>query len=225
MPFRRPKAIAAVLLALACAAPQAKAGAWPREKGSGFLAAATRLSASDIAGPYGLYSTTYLEYGLGRKWTLGFDLGHGISGQTKAILFLRHPIREPEGGMIIAAELGLGTVAGEITLRPGLSMGRGLSFANGRSGWFALDSYAEFRLESGRTDLKADLTFGVNQSERLKTILQLQAGVSQGDPSFIRFEPSLVLRTGQSTHVELGLSAGFSGEDRYGLKLGLWRDF
>ncbi|MDQ2093490.1 hypothetical protein [Rhodalgimonas zhirmunskyi] len=204
---------------------QATAGPWPREKGHGFLASATQVDAAAFEGPYGVYSTVYLEYGLGRNWTVGMDIGHGISGKHKLIAFLRHPVFQGESGLIAALEIGGGTVAGEPTIRPGFSLGKGLSFTNGRSGWLSLETYGELRLVSRRTDFKADATFGVTHSDRFKTIWQLQGGVSSGDPSFLRLAPSVVVRTGRQSHVELGASADIYGGDRLGLKIGLWRDF
>ena len=201
------------------------AGAWPREKGHGFLSAASRISAPAWDGPRSIYSTTYLEYGLGRRLTAGFDIGHGISGLGKAIVFLRKSLPETDGGHVFAAELGLGLIAGEPAVRPGLSYGRGFDRRNGGSGWFSVESVAEIRLDSGQTDYKADFTFGFNHGGGHKSIFQLQTGVSQGDPSFIRAAPSVVMRMGRKSHLELGLTAGIVGDTHYGVKLGLWRHF
>ena len=212
-------------LALLAAAGAVRAGAWPRDKGHSFVATASQVSATSLAGPVASYSTVYIEHGLGRNLTLGADFGHGISGKGKAVIFLRKSLPERPGGHRLAIELGLGAIAGEAALRPGFSYGRGLTRRGGKGGWISVETTAEIRLDSGRTDFKADFTLGLNHGDRLKTILQLQTGISQGDPSFIRLAPSLVLRTGPAAHIEIGAAAGLVGDDSYGLKLGFWRDF
>ena len=206
-------------------ADPAHAGAWPRDKGSGFISAASRVVASSWEGPYGVYSTTYLEYGLGHRVTAGFDIGHAISGTGKAIFFLRKSLPETDGGHVFAGELGLGQIAGAPAIRPGLSYGRGFILRGGGSGWLSLESVAEIWLNSGQTDFKADFTVGFNHGEKFKTILQLQTGVPHGDPAFIRAAPSVVVKMGKTSHLELGLTAGITGDDSYGLKLGFWRKF
>lgn len=216
--------LAGLALCLALAGTAA-AGAWPRDKGSGFVSATSRISAPGWLGPYTVYSTTYAEFGLGRRLTAGFDIGHGISGTGKAVVFLRKSFRETAAGHVFAAELGLGRIAGETTIRPGLSYGRGLTRRGGDTGWLSVETVAEFRTDSGRVDFKADFTLGLNHGDWLKSVLQLQTGISQGDPSFIRAAPSLVVRLGPKAHAELGVTAGLVGDKDYGVKLGLWRDF
>ena len=86
---------------------QGDAGAWPRENGQAFLASSVRLGFSELANPSSAYSAAYLEYGLGRDYTAGLDIGHGISGKTKAILFFRRKIAEPRQGHLFAPSWGL----------------------------------------------------------------------------------------------------------------------
>jgi len=201
------------------------AGAWAREKGHGFVSSTSRIAARDSDGPYSIYSTTYLELGLGHDLTLGLDIGHGVSGTSKAVLFMRHPLGELFPGHLFAAEIGVGRIAGEPVLRPGLSYGHGFTTKRGQGGWLAIENFAEFGFATQRVDFKADFTLGLNHGDRFKSIFQMQTGVSHGDPVFARFAPSLVMRMGRVTHVELGLTAGLVGDDQYGVKLGFWRDF
>jgi hypothetical protein len=226
---RRLFSLAAVTVMLAALWPAvsspARAGAWPREKGTGFFTGSSRIAGPSLGGPIAVYSASYLEYGLGRDLTLGLDLGHGVSGRSKAIMFLRYPIRMPGNGHHVAIELGVGTIAGEPALRPGLSYGRGFSTRRGGSGWMAADGFAEYTPRSGRVDLKADLTLGFNHGTRFKSIFQVQTGLSRGDPSFVRLAPSMVMRMGRNTHIELGVTAGLVGDRELGFKLGFWRDF
>lgn len=221
---RRIALLALCALAAIRPAPGA-AGAWPREKGRSFLSVASRISGPGWNGPYSYYSTTYFELGLGRRITAGFDIGHGISGLGKAVFFLRKSLPQSPRGHVFAGELGLGLIAGEPAIRPGFSWGKAITRRGGGSGWLSLESMAEIRLESRRTDLKADFTLGLNHGPRVKSLFQLQTGVSQGDPSFIRAAPSVVMKLGARAHVELGVAAGIVGDTSYGVKLGFWRDF
>ena len=215
-----------LLTYLLLAATQTFAGAWPREKGRGFLSSASQVEAEGLDGPYSLYSTAYLEYGLGHDLTLGFDVGHAVSGKSKAVLFLRRPLGELAPGHLFAAEFGIGRIAGEAVVRPGLSYGHGFTRRNGQSGWISIESFAEFHLVSGTVDYKADFTYGLNHGQRFKSILQLQTGVSHGDPAFARLAPSVVMRVGRATHIELGLTAEkITGDERFGVKFGFWREF
>lgn len=223
-PMIRVFALLAWLVAQMAAAP-AQAGAWPREKGTGFLTGSTRIAGTSLNGPVAVYSASYLEYGLARDLTIGLDLGHGVSGRSKAIVFLRYPLKIAGPQHKLAIELGIGTIAGDPAVRPGLNYGRGFSTRRGLSGWLAVDGVAEYAPGTGRIDLKSDLTLGFNHGTRFKSIFQVQTGISRGDPSFVRLAPSLVLRTGPRTHVELGVTAGLVGDREFGLKLGFWRDF
>ena len=217
--------LALVLCLFATHNRPAVAGAWPREKGTGFVSAASRISAASWLGPYNIYSTTYLEYGLGNDLTAGFDIGHGISGTGKAVFFLRKSLPPTPGGHVFAGELGFGRIAGAFSIRPGLSYGKGLSLRGGRSGWLSVESTAEIRLDKKEIDFKTDFTLGLNHGERFKSILQLQTGLQHGDPGFIRAAPSFVVKAGKAAHIELGLTAGIVGDKSYGLKLGFWRHF
>ncbi|PIE12651.1 MAG: hypothetical protein CSA70_09125 [Rhodobacterales bacterium] len=217
--------LTAILMITLLWATPALSGAWPRGKGNVFFQSALRVSASDKTGPYAVYSTTYLEYGATDTLTFGLDLGHGVSGDTKAIVFARLPIAVIADKHHVAVELGAGTLAGQATLRPGLSYGRGFKTVRDMTGWFAIDSFAELRTASGQVDFKTDITLGLNHNDRFKSMIQFQSGMSEGDNIFLRVEPSLVIRLGKKSHIELGLTAGLVGEDQLGVKFGFWRDF
>ncbi len=214
----------AVIFFLMMAGP-AFAGAWPRGKGNVFMTfSAYGTAMHDLAGS--AYGGLYLEYGLSDKLTMGVDAGHGVSGLSKTIIFLSYPILSTENGHRFAAELGMGEIAGDPVLRPGLSYGRGFSTKGGKSGWVSVDTVAEIRLLSGLTDYKADLTLGLNRNNRIKHIFQLQLGASAGEPLFARAVPSVVIGLGKTSHFEIGLTAPLSGHDKnLGLKLAFWRAF
>ena len=44
-------------------------------------------------------------------------------------------------------------------------------------------------------------------------------------PFLTRLAPSVVMKTGKNSHLEIGLTGGVIGDKSYGVKLGFWRDF
>ena len=116
----------------------AEAGAWPRAKGRTFLATTGQIDASDETGLRRQSFTLYAEYGATERLTLGLDLGGDALRMTKTIAFARWPIGRPAQQVKIAVELGLGQVSEVNALRPGLSLGRGLTLWR-RQGWAVFD--------------------------------------------------------------------------------------
>ncbi len=208
------------------AAQAAHAGAWPRERGTGFAATAVRLAwpqdvaARDMSVPEQQYLTAYVEYGLTDRLTLGLDLGHAVAGGGKTVVFLRMPVHQPDSGMRVSAELGVGRVDGDTVLRPGIALGWGLP-----KGWLSIDTLAEIDVTSGDTDLKADITWGRNLARDRKLMLQLHLGAPSDEDVFARFEPSLVVPLRKRVKLEAGASWGLTGDDNVGVKFGLWTDF
>ena len=202
----------------------AAAGAWPREKGTGFASATSYLSwAQDYTtwvsyAPAARYDTLYLEYGLTDRWTVGLDLGRSVSGGTKLVAFVRYPLGE-RLGIQIAPELGIGQIEGKTVIRPGLSLGKGVA-----RGWAAADFAAELFPETGNADAKLDLTLGMNLGAR-RAMVQFQTGQQTGDEAFLRIVPSVTTPLGKRFDLELGVSYGVLGDTSMGLKLGLWTEF
>lgn len=200
------------------------AGAWPRGKGNHFFSTTSRLAAESIDGPYSIYSTFYYEYGMTDQLTVGVDFGRAVSGASKALAYARWPIGTPTIASRYSFEIGAGRISGEAVIRPGVSFGRGLETNLGH-GWITIDSVAEYHIKSGNTDFKADFSFGIDLAPRLKMILQLQTGAPYGDQDFLRFAPSMVMKTTAKSHIEFGATAGIKGDSQFGIKLGLWREF
>ncbi|MCM2561727.1 hypothetical protein M8756_04510 [Lutimaribacter sp. EGI FJ00015] len=194
------------------------AGAWPRGKGNVFVTALTYLTQN------GTYSGIYAEWGLTDRLTLGLDVGHGVSGEEKAVAFLRLPMLERLSNHEFAWELGLGEIAGEKVIRPGLSWGKSVELA-GRPGWIAVDSVAEMRTETLATDYKADLTLGLTVTDRRKIMMQFQAGVQSGDEPFLRLVPSITFGLSNRTQLEIGLTHDLLGVRDTGIKAAVWYEF
>lgn len=203
-----------------------QAGAWPRDKGAGFVSATARfvwprdLSTSK---PESTYLTLYTEYGLTERMTVGLDLGHSVSGENKMVGFVRLPLPAPQD-WAMAAELGFGNIAGETVVRPTLSVGRGISGRHG-AGWLSLDATVEYGLGTGQSDVKLDATWGSALPRDRKLILQVQSGTPHGEPSFLRLAPSVVTPLPTGLYGELGVTVGLAGNTGLGVLIGLWRDF
>ncbi|EAQ27163.1 hypothetical protein [Roseovarius sp. 217] len=201
----------------------AEAGAWPRDKGQTFLATSGQMEGPDEFGLYRQSFTLYAEYGLTERVTLGLDLGGDTLRMTKSIAFARWPIGRAGRKVRLAFEIGLGEVDETAALRPGLSLGRGLTLW-GRHGWAAFDGRAVVFGDS-RMTLESDITFGLNTTQRSKAILQLQTGRPSFGRAYSRFVPSFVYETKPGAHLEFGVILPFSGGGERGVKLGLWRQF
>lgn len=219
-------AFAALCLSAFLGAQPVQAGAWPREKGTGFATIATHLSwpqdltTLDDPAPDAQYRMLYFEYGLTERLTLGLDLGRSVSGDGKAVGFVQLPLRRADGGMQATAQIGLGQISGAPVVRPGLSLGWGME-----RGWVSMDSVAEIQIESGQTDIKLDVTWGRTLPRDRKLMVQLQTGAPARDPSFGRIAPSVVLPLRKTFQAELGATYGLWGDDSMGVRLGLWTDF
>ncbi|KAA2313710.1 hypothetical protein DL237_11235 [Pseudooceanicola sediminis] len=214
-------AIALVLsLATGLATGAAQAGAWPRGKGKHFAAAALRFHSATGA-DWSKSLTYYHEYGLSDQINIGVDVGGAISGFDKLILFATVPLPQILG-VNIASELGVGLVAGEAVVRPGVSLGRGLSRPEG---WITLEGAAEYFSQSDAVDWKVDTTFGLTLGARSKTYVQLQTGHQHGDAPFARLAASFAWQIKPRLTLDVGASTSVMNSERYRLKFGVWREF
>lgn len=203
-------------------ASAAEAGAWPRAKGQTFLAVSGQFDAPDQTGLSRHSFTLYAEYGATERLTLGLDLGGDALRMTKAIAFARWPIGQPSRDVKIAVEIGVGEVSDQSTLRPGLSLGRGLTIW-GRPGWAAFDGRAA--ILDGKVTLESDLTLGRDVGRQGKLIAQLQTGRPETGRAYMRLAPSYVLATKPGAYLEFGGIVPLAGGGEPGVKLGLWRSF
>ncbi|MGB0497532.1 MAG: hypothetical protein ACPGID_04270, partial [Rubricella sp.] len=92
-------------------------------------------------------------------------------------------------------------------------------------GWLTLDLSAAIGLDSGDSDIKADLTAGLRASEDLMFMLQLFNEGRTGEPVETRLAPSLAFAVAEDTHVQLGVTTGLRGDRRTGVSLSLWSRF
>lgn len=213
-----------VLILLLLMAGQAYAGPWPRGKGKVFYSAHINGEYAEDTGLLSQFGTLYAEYGLTEKITLGVDYSGSEIRTDKAVAFVRIPLFGTERRFRYAAELGVGLVDGDMALRPGFSIGKGVSLGK-RNGWMTLDT--RIVLKDGPNDMRveSDFTFGLNLGERSKLIAQLQAGLEPKGSDYVKFAPSYVFERKPGHFWELGLVADITGGSVYGAKLGIWREF
>ena len=212
-----------VLAVLAWLTTDGHAGAWMRSKGEGFVSASGTVEGPDEFGLYRQNFSLYAEYGATARLTFGVDLGGDAGRMSKAIAFLRWPLGRTSRDTKIAIEIGAGQVEGKTALRPGLSIGRGVTIGK-RQGWLNADGRAII-FEGGDTAFETDLTAGLSLGKRLKAMVQLQAGIPSQGRDYLRLAPSVVYEMRPGTQIEFGVTEPLSGGGERGVKLGLWRKF
>jgi len=234
--------IFSLLLALAgMGAPGVQAGPWARAPGEVFLSFSQNMSSSVEALATGrmevsAYSSIYGEIGLGRRLTLGLDLGRG-EYTDEALLFLRRTLTRPEARYQVAVDLGFGLrrvdVLGDSQLaRVGLSFGRGIDGAaldwlptEMAGGWVSLDALAIYDLTRNEQRWKVEATLGLRQSERVSLMLQVIAEQWPGSDVSFGLNPSVVFQVREGTSIELGARTSLDDDPQIGLELGLWHRF
>lgn len=211
----------------------AHAGAWPRDKGAFFLSVSQRLS-TEIAGLTSSpgnqpdsYANFYGEYGVTRRLTFGFDAGYTGDWQYSAMGFLRYTLTPPDARHQFAVIGGYGTSGLPATEQYQIGGAWGYGFALGErwTGWTGLDASAIIQGNSGETILKADLTLGLKRSEHWMMVFQLQSGKYPGSDAYLRAAPSVVIRTGSSSHIQLGVDLDLLGSGRAGASVATWIEF
>ncbi|MEO0751502.1 MAG: hypothetical protein AAFY25_06830 [Pseudomonadota bacterium] len=213
--------MARVLLILLLLTSAATAGPWPRAEGEGFLSFSLDLDAIELEDNFVSF---YLEYGLSRDRTLVIDRQERGDEIAKTFALIRFPIGAPDRKLKLAYDLGIGAVDDHVALRVGLSVGRGWSIVQ-KSGWWTLDSRALLFDDGENGIVESDITFGVQLTQRLKVISQLQTGVpSEGDP-YAKVAQSLVYQTSKTRHYLLGVTSGLYEADEIQINIGLWQEF
>lgn len=206
-----------LMLALATGC-SAAAGPWPIAEGEGHLSFSVEAKGGDDA-----YATFYAETGVGKGRVLGLDFGQPEEDLDKAIVFLRSPFGPRGQNTVYAWEMGIGSGAGELALRPGLSAGQG--FVLGDSiGWVAIESRALI-FETGAGIFQADLTVGAETPRGHKWLVQLQMGAPTESAPYVKLAPSFAFKQGKGRHLLLGATAGLVNIDDVKVTVGLWQKF
>lgn len=213
-------------------AAMAHAGAWPRDQGRIFTANSielkgVRLDRDLLRTPY--YSSSYLEYGLGRSLTLGLHMGHGSTARLDARAFLRVPLSQTDPHRV-AVEVSAGYHADREYVGLGLQYGRGFKVFD-RFGWLSLESRVDFHTGS-RTgtgtgayrQAKLDVTLGLTHGNGIKTMAQLFV-TETNDEIYATFAPVVVIPVWKQLKLETGLLYDIAHGTERGLKIGFWQEF
>lgn len=215
----------ALVIVLAGALP-ASAGAWLRDKGAGFLSSSV---AATVAGDTA--STTYLEYGLTGRITLGLDVllaGTRLGNQGGyATAFLRYPLGPTDRPAKWALEAGVGGywIDGPVQpqLKTGLAWGRGFTLGE-RSGWMGVEASVMWDLRNDLHLAKIDATVGIQITKRTKGMFQIFLADLAGTTS-ATFAPSLLISPGKQKYtLQIGAEIPDNGSE-VALKIGFWRTF
>lgn len=224
---------------LALAAP-ASAAPWARDPGAAFLsyslsADSTQDQIADFDGT--LYHSFYGEVGLGRRLTLGFALG-GDDETQEGNGFLRYTFTRAASQWQLAADIGLGfrEVDGTGTTdlyRVGGSIGRGfgadaldwIPYLTPQGGWMSLDTVAMIDPDATNGFWQAELTLGLELSDRFGAMMQLQAEEYPEADLAIFASPNLLWYLGEDTTAQFGGRFGVEGSEEIGIRAGIWQEF
>lgn len=209
-------------------AVQANAGAWPRGKGKVFVA-----FNGSFTWPNGrafeypdIYGGGYAEVGLGKRLTLGLDLGspdYTRSSRLKAVGFLRYSLSAPDAAHQFSVDLGAGNYQGDPVVRLGASYGKGLALFS-KSGWISMDANMLINPSSRDTTSAIDATLGVNlEHGKLMGLLSMHRSATGTDT--YKFTPSYARKLSDKRHIEIGVTFDVKGRSDPALKLGIWQEF
>lgn len=208
-------------------ASSAQAGAWLRDKGTGF--ASTSGTLRQYQGLMTQETGVFIEYGLAKRLTVGLDYNQGSTAAGHALFFARVPLGKPRERYRFSAELGLGmhfvgNFQGQM-YKVTLSYGRSLSTRFG-SGWLALDLASEHRQGLPGPTIKLDSTLGLTGERRVQPMLQIETSRPAVGGTNWAVIPSIRIRGKKKLTWVIGAEQKSAGGNKsIGLKLSLWRAF
>jgi hypothetical protein len=232
------RSVALALMIVLAGAPAARAGAWLREKGSGFASSTITVNREneEYIKSYEASGSVYLEYGLTENLTLGLDASYGyeLTGEQEGsgIVFLRFPLGPTDRDNKFAAHVGLGTrylanyMGGSFlpAAEVGLSWGRGIKVAD-RWGWVNLDTSVNKPRAPAQQRFKIDATIGLGLSNKIKVMFQV-FNTFQGGDTYTHIVPSLLMSPDEGrTTFQISVEVPTFNGEKPGLKLGIWRQF
>ena len=216
-----------ILILLTCAGSTASGGAWPRDKGSLFIAAGGNFLLSEGAElPVYYDPTVYAEYGLSDRITLGLDLYTADKGRiASAFAFAAVPVGALDAKNRAMVSLGYGyrlnaDTSTEALMRMGLSLGRGLD-----NGWLAADISATIGTVDTTWRPKADFNWGRRWSPRWTTTLQLQTGQGFFNDYYAKYSPTVIFDVTDRIKINIGAVKAMTGDGGGALKAETWLTF
>lgn len=203
----------------------ALAGAWLKEKGTGFAS----VGLVTVQTPNGPQSEgrTYLEFGASETQTLGLSAFVRPDGTGEILAFSRHPLMSPWKDSKFAVELGVGATLRDRTWHPlakiGLSYGRGFENQWGY-GWLAIDTALEHRGGPAPPLAKLDLTLGQSTGMAVRPILQIET-VASADAFDWTIAPGAMWDRPNGITFVAQVEKRSNRQAPYGIRLSLWRKF
>lgn len=234
------RSVAVALILAMASAPSAQAGAWLREKDTGFLSTSLQTTEDN-----GNEISIYAEFGLSERMTLGFDstydtdLLNYVQGtgplvdsleelpQGSGIVFLRFPIGPTDKTNKWAFHVGAGAryIEGEFLKAAefGLSWGRGIKIGE-RYGWVNVDSSYNVADSPGEARTKVDGTIGLGITPKTKVMLQM-FNTFVADDSYTKIAPSFLYSPGKGAITFQFGSEYLVNAGDASLKVGIWYKF
>jgi hypothetical protein len=215
------------LACLSCGVHPAEAGAWLKEKGTGFASLSFGAFQNDQTS-----TAIFVEYGLSDTTTIGIDINAFVArsdvGDAFGVAFLRRSLGPTDRNSRFSYEVGVGAFWDDEQLLPAVksavSWGRGIQFGD-RSGWMNVDAAYIVEPTLKNHTAKLDATAGLNFTPVTTGILELN--LSQQDSDFFSaVEPSVLIKPKSSAfQIKLGARIPMDEGDSTALKLGIWRSF
>lgn len=216
---------AGTIIANLALAHAADAGAWLREKGTGFVSLSFGATQTDRT-----TNSFYTEYGLTDGTTVGVNIsaftGPGDTRTGTGHLFLRRAIGTTEGPRRIAYELGVGGRWNDDThlptVRTALSWGRGFQLGSARNGWINVDAAYIYEPTNGQHETKVDSVLGLDFGQITTGMVEVYLGHQNGE-TYGAVEPSMLIRPRNSAfNIKMGAEIPFEDSRDTALKLGVW---
>ena len=220
-----------VLIGIMLAPTPATAGAWLREKGTGFVSVQTNLR-RDVLGT-ALETDSYGDYGLTPNLSLGFSIFSSGRQAGNAAVFLRFPLGDPGGENKWSLETGIGAwwapevVNGLAKLT--ISYGRNLAWGEA-NGWLSVENTLEKRLGISPVIWKLDATIGQTtgrgaRAPAIRPMVKLNTTKISGQPLIWSVSANMLIDGKNGMTWLVGIERKQLREPSYALTAGLWRRF
>lgn len=226
--MQRDNHIKALIAGLTFLAFPVDAGPWMRDSGAKFLAYSGTAAITMETGQFQQGFDLYFESGLRPNLTFGAEVSTLSDSDARFLGFVQKPIQLRSDRFKLTYQLGLGAKqSGGIwspILRGSLHVGKGFEHKWG-AGWMSLA--ASIEADTGRdvTLAKLDTTFGLTPHDRLKTMLQVRLDKATGGDTGVAIAPSVAWTLKRNQHLFIELEARQATTTRYGIKIGIWKDF
>ena len=210
-----------------CFASLATAGAWPREKGTLFIAAGGNFLLSEGAQlPVHYDPTVYAEFGLTDRVTIGLDIYTADAGRIgSAFFFTSFPLGDLAARDKLAASLAYGVRIDAENPTEALLRAVCLGGADWTMAGLQSMLWRHMAQMRGLSGPKLTSRGGAGGQKRWTTSLQLQTGQGFTNDYYAKVAPSIIFDLKDNIKVHLGAVHALTGDRGSGLKLETWLTF